>query len=121
MQHDPRHVAADGGKSVRYEDAHGGEEGGPKVRDPHRAPRGPSLPLPHTALTPSTSPLLQYDMKIGMYVMKGHDQYRRKVTTDSEEIEGGDITDATPFMDYREVQVRYDAPRRRPASPPPPP
>ena len=34
MQHDPRHVAADGGKSVRYEDAHGGEEGGPKVRDP---------------------------------------------------------------------------------------
>ncbi len=35
MQHDPRHVAADGGKSVRYEDAPGGEEGGPKVRDPH--------------------------------------------------------------------------------------
>ena len=52
-------------------------------------------------------------MKIGMYVMKGHDQYRRKVTTDSEEIEGGDITDATPFMDYREVQVRQTRPAAR--------
>ena len=57
MQHDPRHVAADGGKSVRYEDAHGGEEGGPKVRDPPtpRHHRVTSLRLPPTALTPSTS------------------------------------------------------------------
>lgn len=45
-----------------------------------------------------------YDNKIGMYVMKGHDVYRRKVLFDSEEVEGDEVMDSTPFMAYREVQ-----------------
>ena len=48
-----------------------------------------------------------YDKKIGMYVMKGDDvaphTYRRKVLFDSEEIEGDEVVDSTPFMAYRDV------------------
>lgn len=46
----------------------------------------------------------QYKHKIGMYVMKGSEQYRRKVLFDSEEIEGDDVVDSTPYIQYREVQ-----------------
>lgn len=46
----------------------------------------------------------KYDHKIGMYVMKGHELFRRKVFYDDEEIEGEDVIDSTPFMEYREVQ-----------------
>jgi len=42
--------------------------------------------------------------KIGMYLMRGHERMRRKVLYDSEEIEGDDVVDSTPFIAYREVQ-----------------
>jgi len=42
--------------------------------------------------------------KIGMYLMRGHERMRRKVLYDSEEIEGDDVVDSTPFIPYREVQ-----------------
>ncbi|KAL1529927.1 hypothetical protein AB1Y20_000855 [Prymnesium parvum] len=42
--------------------------------------------------------------KIGLYVMRGHQRMRRKVLYDSEEIEGDDVVDSTPFISYREVQ-----------------
>lgn len=45
----------------------------------------------------------KYDHKIGMYVMKGSDKFRRKVLYDSEEIDGDDVVDSTPYMEYREV------------------
>ena len=44
-----------------------------------------------------------YDHKIGMYVMRGHDVYRRKVLFDSDEMEGDEVVDSTPYMAYREV------------------
>eukprot|EP00326_Haptolina_ericina_P017859 CAMPEP_0181188124 /NCGR_PEP_ID=MMETSP1096-20121128/10941_1 /TAXON_ID=156174 ORGANISM="Chrysochromulina ericina, Strain CCMP281" /NCGR_SAMPLE_ID=MMETSP1096 /ASSEMBLY_ACC=CAM_ASM_000453 /LENGTH=654 /DNA_ID=CAMNT_0023277149 /DNA_START=449 /DNA_END=2414 /DNA_ORIENTATION=+ len=56
-------------------DKRGGDEGGPK-----------------------------YSAKIGMYIMRGHDRLRQKVLYDSEEIEGDDVVDSSPFMEYREVQ-----------------
>jgi len=46
----------------------------------------------------------KYDKKIGMYLMRGHERMRRKVLYDSEEIEGDDVVDSTPFIAYREVQ-----------------
>ena len=46
-----------------------------------------------------------YDHRIGMYVMKGDARYRRKVLYDSEEIEGDDVVDSTPYIEYREVQA----------------
>jgi hypothetical protein len=45
----------------------------------------------------------KYDKKIGMYVMRGHEIYRRKVLFDSDEMEGEEVTDSTPYMAYREV------------------
>jgi len=45
----------------------------------------------------------QYDKKIGMYVMRGHETYRRKVLFDSDEMEGDEVIDSTPYMAYREV------------------
>ena len=62
--------------SPEYDGVLGGDEGGPK-----------------------------YEMKIGMYVMKGNQYYRRKVLYDSEEIEGDDVVDSTPYMEYREVTL----------------
>jgi len=47
----------------------------------------------------------KYEMKIGMYVMKGKAGMMRKVLYDSEEIEGDDVVDSTPYMAYREVQA----------------
>lgn len=44
-----------------------------------------------------------YDKKIGMYIMKGHEIYQRKVLFDSDEMEGEEILDSTPYMPYREV------------------
>ena len=47
----------------------------------------------------------KYDKKIGMYVMRGDPKgdFRRKVLYDSEEIQGDEVSDSTPFMAYREV------------------
>lgn len=45
----------------------------------------------------------QYDKKIGMYIMRGHEIYRRKVLFDSDEMEGEEVVDSTPYMAYREV------------------
>ena len=36
----------------------------------------------------------QYEHKIGMYMMRGHDIYRRKVLFDSEEMEGEEVVDS---------------------------
>ena len=44
-----------------------------------------------------------YDKKIGMYVMRGHETYRRKVLFDSDEMEGEEVVDSTPYQAYREV------------------
>jgi len=52
----------------------------------------------------------KYDHKIGMYVMKGHEQFSRKVIFDSEEIEGDDVLDSTPYMEYREVRRLHVSP-----------
>jgi hypothetical protein len=38
-----------------------------------------------------------------MYVMRGHETYRRKVLFDSDEMEGDEVIDSTPYMAYREV------------------
>ena len=46
-----------------------------------------------------------YDHRIGMYIMKGDPRYRRKVLFDSEEIDGDDVVDSTPYIEYREVQA----------------
>ena len=35
--------------------------------------------------------------------MRGHDIYRRKVLFDSDEMEGEEVVDSTPYMAYREV------------------
>ena len=47
----------------------------------------------------------KYDMKIGMYIMRGKAGMMRKVLYDSEEIEGDDVVDSTPYMEYREVHT----------------
>ena len=47
----------------------------------------------------------KYDMKIGMYIMRGKVGMMRKVLYDSEEIEGDDVVDSTPYMEYREVHT----------------
>ena len=48
----------------------------------------------------------KYDMKIGMFIMRGKAGMMRKVLYDSEEIEGDDVVDSTPYMEYREVVLR---------------
>jgi hypothetical protein len=44
-----------------------------------------------------------YEKKIGMYIMRGDEVYRRRVLFDSDEIEGDEVVDSTPFMAYRDV------------------
>ena len=72
--------------SPEYDGVLGGDEGGPK-----------------------------YEMKIGMYVMKGNQYYRRKVLYDSEEIEGDDVVDSTPYIEYREAPLHPRAASLLPA------
>ena len=38
----------------------------------------------------------KYDKKIGMYVMRTNEIYRRKVLFDSDEMEGEEVVDSTP-------------------------
>jgi len=45
----------------------------------------------------------KYDHKIGMYVMKSDGQ-GKKVLYDSEDIDGDDVVDSTPYIEYREAQ-----------------
>ena len=80
MQRDPRTLVSLGGAPPpsgldgESDGGAGGDDGGPK-----------------------------YEHKIGMYVMRGHETYRRKVLYDSEEMEGEEVVDSTPYMAYREV------------------